>query len=225
MKVTTDGCLFGAWIAKTVVGWQLTVDRTLDIGCGTGLLSLMVAQKINIQIDAVEIDEPAATQAQQNFAASPWANTLRVYNTSIQQFCQQPTKQYDIIITNPPFFNNDLKSDNAKRNIALHSSALSLEELLIAIQKLLLPAGKFAILLPYHRLDFFIKLAADAGFYLHKKTMVKQTPKHSNFRVMLLFGYEPTTSQEEAIIIKIDNEYTEDFKTLLRDYYLNTNDY
>ncbi len=218
MKVTTDGCLFGAWAA---INYQpSTINYILDIGCGTGLLSLMLAQKNKAIIDAVEIDEPAATQAQQNFAASPWANRLQVYNKSIQQFCQEPTKQYDFIITNPPFFNNDLKSGNAKRNMALHSSVLSLEELLIAIQKLLIPTGKFAILLPYHRLDFFVELASNAGFYLHKKTVVKQTPKHPNFRAMLLLGYQAKSTQETEIIIKMEDEYTQDFIVLLEDYYL-----
>ena len=222
MKVTTDGCLFGAWVSS-MTNDLLPINYTLDIGTGTGLLSLMIAQKINTQIEAVEIDDAAATQAQQNFAASPWVNRLRVYNTSIQQFYQQSTKQYDLIITNPPFFYNDLKSDNAQRNVALHSIVLSLEELLAAIQKLLLPSGKFAVLLPYHRLDFFTALAANAGFYLHKKSLVKQTPKHANFRGMLLFGYEEELTQETEIIIKAKDEYAADFKILLRDYYLTAN--
>ena len=222
MKVTTDGCLFGAWTASAIS--QLSaVNSILDIGTGTGLLSLMIAQKSNATIKAVEIDEPAATQAQHNFAASPWANRLQVYNTSIQQFTQQPTKQFDFIITNPPFFENDLKSHNANRNTALHSSVLSFGELLGAIQKLLLPNGKFAILLPFHRLDFFVGLAVNAGFYLHQKTLVKQTPKHLNFRAILLFGYEVKSMQEKEIIIKVEDEYTADFSDLLKDYYLNEN--
>ncbi len=185
MKVTTDACLFGAWLAKTVDSWQLTVNRTLDIGTGTGLLSLMLAQKCNTKIDAVEIDEAAATQAQQNFELSPWKDRLQAYNSSIQLFKQ--STNYNLIITNPPFFDNDLKSNDTKRNLALHGASLTLKELLTAIKELLINDGQLAILLPYHRTDYFIEMAKTKGFHLHIKTLVKQTPNHPYFRAMVWF--------------------------------------
>jgi tRNA1Val (adenine37-N6)-methyltransferase len=216
MKVTTDGCLFGAWLANELQNTSPN-SRLLDIGTGTGLLSLMVAQQTTTTIDAVEIDINASEQAFANVAASPWQNRLQVFNTAIQDY---QSKKYDYIFTNPPFFDNDLKSPDTKRNLALHSSALSLEELLANITRLLSPSGHFAILLPYHRVAFFEDLATTNGYHLHKKTLVQQTPKHSYFRGMLVFGYAKKEAITNNIIIKEDNDYTEAFRRLLKDYYL-----
>ena len=120
MKVTTDACLFGAWVANRINGLDLKGKHFLDIGTGTGLLSLMVAQQTDASIDAVEIETAAANQAQENFEQSPWNNKLFLHNSSIQTFI--PQHKYDFIFTNPPFFFNDLKSKNHARNIALHDS-------------------------------------------------------------------------------------------------------
>ncbi|MDE3143505.1 MAG: methyltransferase [Bacteroidota bacterium] len=221
MKVTTDACLFGAWCASVVYSQLSIVNRLLDIGTGTGLLSLMIAQKnTDIKIDAVEIDEHAAMQAASNFQSSPWNERLQVHQTSIQQF-NKKKQPYDFIISNPPFFHNDLKSDHAKRNIALHSEALSLEELLHSIKINLTNDGKFAVLLPYHRSAYFEELAEAEKFYIEEKIVVKQTPHHPYFRTMLLFSKHPATSTEKEIIIKNElNDYSTEFKELLKDYYL-----
>lgn len=228
MKVTTDACLFGAWCAS-IVHRQLStvyrpssiVHRLLDIGTGTGLLSLMIAQKNNdIKIDAIEIDEQAATQSASNFQLSLWKNQLNVHHIAVQQF-NQNDQPYDFIISNPPFFHNDLKSDHSKRNLALHSEALSLEELLQSIKINLTDDGKFAVLLPYHRTAYFEKTAGTEKFYPEEKVVVKQTPHHPFFRSMLLFSKQPTTSTQKEIIIKDEfNDYSTAFKELLKDYYL-----
>lgn len=216
MKVTTDGCLFGAWLANELQNTSPN-SRCLDIGTGTGLLSVMVAQKTTATIDAVEIDINASEQAKQNIAASPWHKKLQIFNSAIQTFQSAP---YDYIFTNPPFFDNDLKSADAKRNLALHSAALSLEDLLANITRLLAPSGHFAILLPYHRVAFFEDLAGANGYHLHKKTLVQQTPKHPYFRGMLVFGHAKKEAIVDSIIIKQDNIYTPEFTDLLKDYYL-----
>jgi len=224
MKVTTDACLFGAWVGEIVnseLGMvsQLAERRILDIGTGTGLLSLMVAQKApNAQVDAVEIDLDAAKQAINNFNNSQWKERLKVYNVDINLYEVQTN--YDFIITNPPFFGNDLKSDSSKRNLAMHSQALSLEDLLISIKRLLQEDGRFAILLPTHRSTYFEEICLAIGFRLIEKVSVKQTPNHPSFRSMLLFGNEEETIVEKEIIIKEDNDYTQAFKALLMDYYL-----
>lgn len=216
MKVTTDGCLFGAWVAD-FCQQLLPENRVLDIGAGTGLLSVMLTQKCTAQIDAVEIDNAAAQQAVANFQASPWGKRLEVHETDIQQYNATP---YDLIITNPPFFDNDLKSTDTKRNLALHSSALSLEELLVNITRLFSPNGQFAVLLPYHRVAFFEDLAVANGYHLHKKTLVQQTPRHPYFRGMLVFGFAKKETIVDSIVIKANNEYTAEFRELLKDYYL-----
>lgn len=220
MKVCTDACLFGAWAAENIMH---NVGNILDIGTGSGLLSLMLAQKNPAaKIDAIEIDEPAAMQAAANFETSPWKERLPVFNTSIQHFSESANQQYDFIICNPPFFENDLKSINKERNLALHSEALSLEELLLSIGLNLKDDGSFAVLLPYHRTKYFEALAASKGFYCAEKVLAKQTPKHDYFRSMLHFVRTETAMVEKEIIIKNEhNEYTPVFVDLLKDYYLN----
>jgi tRNA1Val (adenine37-N6)-methyltransferase len=223
MKVCTDACLFGAWVSEIVNRQSQIANKILDIGAGTGLLPLMVAQKSNQAIiDAVEIDKSAATQCSFNFQQSPWNERLHVHHSSIQQFNQSSNQLYNFIISNPPFFENDLKSKNTKRNIALHSDALSLEELLFAINSLLIEDGNFAVLLPFHRSDFFEKLVSKKNYFLQKKILVKQTPKHEYFRSMSFFGKQEMSKNISSIIIKDEeNKYTGEFALLLKDYYLN----
>lgn len=220
MKVCTDACLFGAWVAEKVKSENSKVKSVLDIGTGTGLLSLMLAQKTQASIDAVEIDKAAATQAQQNFDASPWKERILVHNNSIQELHQIANQPYDLIISNPPFFENNLKSDDSKRNLALHSSELSLEELLNAITIHLNRDGLFAVLLPFHRTSYFEKMAG-AKYCLHEKVLVKQTAKHNYFRSMLLFGTTQVEAIEKEIIIREEGQqYGNAFIKLLKDYYL-----
>jgi tRNA1Val (adenine37-N6)-methyltransferase len=222
MKVTTDACLFGAWCAELVEARETKVNTLLDIGTGTGLLSLMIAQKNDqVKIDAVEIDASAATEAAFNFHASPWKERLQMHQMAIQLFDPSFHKAYDFIVSNPPFFHNDLKSDNDKRNLALHSAALSLEELILFIKTHLAPNGKFAILLPHHRSDYFESLASNHHFYLLEKINIQQTTHHAFFRTMLLFSpIEKETITKEIIIKDVFNDYTPAFKALLKDYYL-----
>lgn len=216
MKVCTDACLFGAWLAGEMRNRE--IDRALDIGAGTGLLSLMIAQQLNATIDAVEIDEAAAQQAAENMNASNWRERLSVHNKGAQEY---DAEKYDLIFSNPPFFEGDLKSDDKKRNLALHSTELSLQELIVTVKRLLLPQGYFAVLLPYHRAEEWAGLAEENGLHVQQQVNVKQTPKHNYFRSMLLFGETKNEKNISEITIKgADNEYTQDFINLLKDYYL-----
>lgn len=219
MKVCTDACLFGAYVADRFKS-SSSKFHVLDIGAGTGLLSLMLAQKIdNAQVDAVEIDKTAAEQARENFRNSPWKDRLHAHHRPIQEF---GFNTYDLIISNPPFYENDLKSDNARRNLALHSSALGLDDLLDVIQKHLGQNGKFAVLLPYHRSANFINHALLKDFLLHEEISVKQTPRHPYFRSMLLFGRNKVVVKHSDLCIKEKNDdYSDEFKEFLADYYLN----
>jgi tRNA1Val (adenine37-N6)-methyltransferase len=220
MKVCTEACLFGAWLAAETQKKNRTINRVLDVGAGTGLLSLMYAQKnSDANIDAVEIDEGTALQGSENFAASPWQARLKVYNKPIQEF--SPNANYDIIISNPPFFENALQSNSDKRNVALHSTELSLEELLNTVTGLLGAGGSFFVLLPFHRANYFEALAKSKGFHPAEKVLVKQTPLHDHFRGMFLFTREAASTRHSEIIIKDEQgKYTEEFTHLLKDYYL-----
>jgi tRNA1Val (adenine37-N6)-methyltransferase len=218
MKVCTDACLFGAFTANRL---PFTAHRILDIGTGTGLLSLMLAQKLNdVMLDAIEIDEAAAQQAKENFEASQWKERLNIYNFSIQQFAETVNKKYDVIISNPPFYESDLKSDDAKRNLALHSAELKLDELIAIAERLLNDNGSFFVLLPYHRTEDLQQLIT-GKFFIKEKVFIRQTSTHKYFRSMFwLIKQFVNEHQSEIIIMNDKNEYSVEFKELLKDYYL-----
>ncbi|MBU3715082.1 MAG: methyltransferase, partial [Ferruginibacter sp.] len=154
MKVCTDSCLFGAWINSLIQ--KHPYKSALDIGTGTGLLSLMASQGNHLKIDAIEIEENATLQAKENVSASVWRNLIHVYHTPIQEFI--PLKTYDVIFSNPPFFENDLMSTNAEKNAAKHHTGLTLEVLAHFISGHLSSQGIAMVLLPFHRLVYFEKI-------------------------------------------------------------------
>ena len=227
MKVCTDACLFGSILAGKISGWFYSSFEgsrrvyCLDIGTGTGLLSLMIAQKNNfVKVDAVEINEDAAVQAKDNFQSSLWNNRLQLICADVKKF--QFNKKYDFIFSNPPFFEDDLKSIQPQRNTALHSTDLSLKELLHIIKNNLAENGSFAVLLPYHRTEYFEKLCKEESFHCNEKVLVKQTPKHNFFRSILFFSQKDIPVQQKEIVIQTEsNQYSDKFKILLRNYYLN----
>ena len=219
MKVCTDSCLFGACISNKIEQHTIHPKRILDIGAGTGLLSLMIAQKSNATIDAIEIDEGSCRQASENFLKSPWNEQLHVFHKDIKTL--ESVLKYDLILSNPPFYENDLVAHKERKNLAKHHVGLTLRELLQSIKNNLDDDGSFAILLPFHRIDYFKNMAAENGFYLNEELLVMQTPKHAYFRGILFFGTTPVPFISRELIIK-NNEgnYTEEFNFLLKDYYL-----
>jgi tRNA1Val (adenine37-N6)-methyltransferase len=219
MKVCTDACLFGAWIAEEVISKKLKPISVLDIGAGTGLLSLMLAQKLKCPVDAVEIEREDFLQCRDNFEQSVWSEQLNPYWTDIKKF--QTHKQYDLIISNPPFFENDLKSLKENKNRAKHNLLLELKELFIEAGRLSAEEGFFALLLPFHRKKEAVEMAAANNFFPTSVCNVQQTPKHAYFRVMFLFSREATGLVETGMTIKEeDGQYSEAFVALLKDYYL-----
>ncbi|MBK8610784.1 MAG: methyltransferase [Chitinophagaceae bacterium] len=222
MKVCTDACLFGALVAHRYMDGANSTNtlQCLDIGTGTGLLSLMFAQKNNnVHVDAIELDPAAAAQAGQNIGGSPWAENIQVIDKDLLAF--DPGKSYDCIFSNPPFFEDDLQSPDRAKNKAKHHSSLNLAELVGFADKHISTDGKFAVLLPFQRVDYFIEEASSRAFYLTKKILVKQTFKHKFFRGILFFGRQPgTVVNEEITIKKEDNEYSAEFTLLLKEYYL-----
>jgi tRNA1Val (adenine37-N6)-methyltransferase len=218
LKVCTDACLFGAWIAQLLpAGFNGTI---LDVGTGTGLLSLMLAQASPGEIDAVEIDAAAQRQAAANFAGSPWSERLRIHAADFLQF--QPEKKYGLIISNPPFFEGSLKSADAGKNAAKHDSTLRLAPLISKAAGMLAPGGRLALLLPFQREAEAVSCAANNQLQLQRQAQVRPTGGKPFFRSMLLFGKENEPCRQEVITIH-DNgrQYTQAFTGLLQPYYLN----
>jgi tRNA1Val (adenine37-N6)-methyltransferase len=243
MKVCTDACLFGAWVAEDVD--ILKANNILDIGTGTGLLSLIVAQaKFPIpeimdtktgmkengnsaKITAVEIELDAAKEAKSNFEASPWKEKIIIENKSIQCFNNTENSLdnlFDCIISNPPFFEGDLQSPNANKNIALHSTALPWPELIIHVDRLLKEDGHFYVLIPAIRAYTMQKLVAEKGIELVEEVVVFNASKQKPFRVLQKFKKTrvPIKQIKRSNFIIKDNEnnYTEAFIHLLKPYYL-----
>ena len=223
MKVSTDSCIFGAMVAEKFATQALekekAISNILDIGTGTGLLSLMLAQKNTALIDAVEIDTPAFNQAAENFTSSPFADKISIFNDDILKY--KNDKRYDGIICNPPFFEGDLKSADVSKNAAKHDTTLTLQQLLKVVEGLLKPDGVFAILLPYHRLEDFIKQAALLNIFLQEKILLRHTLKHPYFRGVLFLSKANAPIIIRVLTIKdSDQQYTSEFKDLLKDYYL-----
>ena len=215
MKVCTDACLFGA-ILPTNFNDKIQV---LDIGTGTGLLSLMFAQKNqNCMIDAIEIDSDAFEQAEENISLSPFKLNIKAVFSDIKTF--QPAYQYNIILSNPPFYINDLKSQDLKRNLALHGTDLSYDELLKNVDRLLINEGVFYVLIPFNNEKLFVDTAAQNALFPQQITRVKQTTEHSFFRSIIRFGRREALVEEKIIVIKNKNQYSNEFVALLKDYYL-----
>lgn len=216
MKVCTDACILGAWFAEKISSYTYV----LDIGSGTGLLMLMLAQKMKSQIHGIEIDLSSFKQLKDNISKSGWKDKLRAFVGDARNYSFPD--QYDFIISNPPFFTGDLKSDDERINLARHDSGLKLDELLTVIDKNLSPDGSFGLLLPTHRIREFEEMAASKGFYLLEKLLVRQTSFNEAFRGVLHFARKKVEPQEfhELIIHSGKGRYTPEFVDLMKDYYL-----
>ncbi len=216
MKVCTDSCLFGAWAATKIYS---TAKNILDIGTGTGLLSLMLQQKLPfVTILGIDVDENSVAQAKQN--------TKHFFNISIQKtnvLRLDESKKFDAIICNPPFYEQQLKSPNSNKNLAHHAIELSHKDLAYKIANLLGENGQAFVLLPFSNYKNFIAFAANEGLYMQQMALLKQTTNHSFFRVMLEFKLLKTQeAQEEIVCIKdAENNYTKEFIGYLKEYYLN----
>jgi tRNA1Val (adenine37-N6)-methyltransferase len=220
MKVTTDSCFFGAWAAEEIQKAKGKIKNVLDIGAGSGLLSLMVAQRNEVQIDAVEIDKEASSQAQENIFSSPWHDRITVHNDNILLF--QSEKKFNAIICNPPFYENELASGNAGKNIAHHSEELALSQVVQLISKHLGENGLFFLLYPFKRSEKTIQLIHQNGLYPLQSVVLKQSVNHQPFRMMTM-GTNKKAFPSPAITISIwdeNSQYTESFVNLLKDYYL-----
>ncbi|MEQ6123173.1 methyltransferase [Pseudotenacibaculum sp. MALMAid0570] len=220
MKVGTDGVLLGAWCSV-----ESFPDSILDIGSGTGLIALMLAQRCDaMTIDAVEVDEQAYEQTVENFEQSDWGDRLFCYHSSFQEFAQEMSEeeeQYDLIVSNPPFYTDEFETEDEARNKARFTSSLSFKDLIEGVGELLSSEGKFATIIPYKEEQDFVDLASEKNLFLNKVCRVKGTANSQSKRSLLEFSFEQTELIEEELIIEISrHEYTEDYQSLTKDFYL-----
>lgn len=216
MKVGTDGVLLGAWV--NVSG----ASGILDIGTGTGLISLMLAQRSNALIDAVEIDTPSAGQASENVANSVWSDRIRIFNTSFRDFYHSSENSYDLIISNPPFFSRSLKAPDPARSTARHDDGLSRADLFKGVAKMLAKNGVFALILPYNINIETISLAKENNLFPARILKVKPSPGKNYHRVLLEFSAVNSEPAEEEMTIETGtrHQYSEEYTRLTKDFYL-----
>jgi tRNA1Val (adenine37-N6)-methyltransferase len=217
MKIGTDGVLLGAWTPLINNPYNL-----LDIGAGTGILSLMLAQRSNLeQIDAIEIDEGAYEQCVENFEASPWSDRLFCFHAGLDEFVDDPEDEYDLIISNPPFYTDTFKSENTQRDIARFEDALPFEELIEAADLLLSDNGIFSVIIPYKEETKFVSMCKELELFPLKITRVKGTPTAEIKRSLLAFTRIEQTPIIDELTIEISrHQYTPEYIALTQDFYL-----
>lgn len=220
MKVGTDAVLLGAW---SPIGSY--PDTILDIGSGTGVISLILAQRCDaLTIDAVELDDSAYEQTVQNFEDSVWSDRLYGYNASFQEFANEIAEEettYDLIVSNPPFYTDDFETEDPARNKARFASALSFDALLLGVSKIISKKGIFTTIIPFKEEADFIKLAAKYNLFLHRVCRVRGTATSEVKRSLLEFSLLLKEPIEMALTIEISrHQYTVDYINLTKDFYL-----
>ena len=218
MKIGTDGVLLGAWVPT-----DNHPNSILDIGTGTGIIALMLAQRCDAQqIDALEIDENAYEQAVDNFESSPWSDRLFCFHAGLDEFVEEPEDEYDLIVSNPPFYTEDYFSNNEQRDLARFADAMPFEDLIEAADLLLSENGIFSVIIPFKEEASFIALAEKYELYPIKITRVKGTPTTEIKRSLLAFKrFElPVLLANELIIETARHQYTPEYMELTKDFYL-----
>jgi tRNA1Val (adenine37-N6)-methyltransferase len=218
MKIGTDAVLLGAWCPIDNNPFSI-----LDIGAGTGILSLMLAQRTSTeQIDAIEIEEAAYEECVENFENSPWSDRLYCYHAGLDEFVDDPEDEYDLIISNPPFYSEDFKTQNLTRDLARFQDAMPFEELVEAADLLLSENGIFAVVIPYKEEEHFIELCADVELFPIKITRVKGSHTTPIVRSLLAFKrFEIPTLTDNELVVEINrHEYTDEYINLTKDFYL-----
>lgn len=216
MKVGTDAVLLGSWVnasnAKTI----------LDIGTGTGIIALMLAQKSPARIDAIDIDLNAFIQATENVNDCSWKDRIEVHHISLQQFAKESDHKYDLIVSNPPYFVDSSKASEESRTNARHTDQLPFKDLLDGVLKLLSPTGKFYVILPTKESELFKEDAEKHKLFLTKVTKVITRTDKPEKRLLMRFEFIQRAFSEDSITIEKDerHSYTDEYKELTKDYYL-----
>ncbi|MGZ3884268.1 MAG: tRNA1(Val) (adenine(37)-N6)-methyltransferase [Bacteroidia bacterium] len=217
MKVGTDAVLLGAWV---IPNGSL---RILDIGTGTGIIALMLAQKSNAEIHAIDIEKSAYEQARINIEESVFKHRVSVSHQSLQEFSKSNSKKFDLIVTNPPYFVGSLKNSDSDRSHARHADVLPYVELVDGVKQLLNPKGKFCLILPKKEAEQFRELAENKGFHLSKLLRVRtRLDKDEEKRHLMQFEFSPSEFSESTLVIEKDERksYTDEYKKLTSEYYI-----
>ncbi len=217
MKVGTDAVLLGSWVNAS------NAEAILDIGTGTGIIALMLAQKSTAVIDAIDIDKNAFMQAAENAAECRWKNRINTYHVSLQQYSSGCSRCYDLIVSNPPYFVDSSKALEESRTNARHTDQLPFVDLLNGVLNLLKESGKFYVILPTKESQQFRELAEEQKLFLTKLTRVITRTDRPEKRLLMKFEFNcPKTIDEDCIIIEKDerHSYTDEYKELTKDYYL-----
>ena len=217
MKIGTDSVLLGAWTSI-----DNAPNSILDIGAGTGVLALMMAQRSYADtIDALEIDDNAYEQCVENFEHSPWGDRLFCYHASLEEFVDEMDQQYDLIISNPPFYNDTYKSENKQRDLARFTDAMPFRHLIESVAGLLSKKGRFSVVIPFVEEKDFIVLASKEHLYPIRIMRVKGTPPSDVKRSLIEFSFQETDiNPEELTIETARHQYTEDYLRLTQDFYI-----
>ena len=216
MKVGTDAVLLGAWVNAS------KAKSILDIGTGTGIIALMLAQKSTAKIDAIDIDNNSYQQAIENVNNCKWKDRVQVYNTSLQQYISVCKHKYDLIVSNPPYFVDSSKAIEEARTNARHTDQLPFDDLLNGVLILLSPEGSFYVILPIKESHYFIEAAEKRELYLTKLTRVITRTDKPEKRLLMKFEFSKKPVEETVITIEKDerHNYTDEYKELTKDYYL-----
>ena len=218
MKVGTDGVLLGSWAGQlSTINYQLST--VLDIGTGSGLIALMLAQRFpEARIMGIDIDLASVEQARENVAASPFENRIGIRHASLVDFCEGT---YQLIVSNPPFYEEDTQSKTAQMHRAKHTSSLTFGQLIEGVDRLLDKDGMFEVIVPYSAAERFIGEAAMRGLYLIRRCNVKGSPTRPFKRAMMTFGRTPRKTEHTLLIIRTpQNTYSEEYKRLTQAFYL-----
>lgn len=215
MKVTTMACIQGAWLP------DFTPNIMLDIGAGTGLLSLMAAQKYSGEIDSVEIERDAFDQLKENVAISPWKKRINCFHDDIKNFVKHSDKKYDFIISNPPFYEKQLKSANEKINHARHEASLTINELIDICTRLIHESGKISILLPPIETNKLVQHCACNSLFTNHQLVISDSEQKEPRAIVSILSKKKSTAIVDKLVIKNENgSYTSEFISLLEAYYL-----
>jgi len=226
MKVNTDGVLLGA--AMTIRPGD---RRLLDIGTGTGTIALMAAQRVlgipdqagdDVMIDAIDIDEPSATEAAENFKASPWSDHLYVHNLSLQEFAETGSEKYDLIFSNPPYFEDSLTAPDERKSTARHTSdGLSYRDIFEFAAERLTGIGRVALVLPTDQEAPLCRYARMCGLHMFRILRIRTVERKAPIRIIAEFSRERCqTPSDGTLTIMNKGKYTQEYLSLTHDFYL-----